>query len=700
MENQLRYFFNPRGVALIGASSNPAKLSNGVLVNMMQYGYTGKIYPVNPGSKEILGLPCFSDISSVPDPVDLAVVMLPSNAVLSTLEACGKRGLQAVTVISGGFREVGAEGEQLERQCVEVAKHYGMRVVGPNCVGTADFHSGLNTTFIRGVPDKGGIAFISQSGAVCGAVTDYVVGKGIGFSHFVSMGNEADVTETDLIEYFCDEPNTRVIVAYVEAIQDGQRFIKMAKEVSRVKPIVLLKAGHSDAGARAVSSHTGSLAGSYAAYQAAFKQAGVIEVATVEELFNISMALANQPLPKGKQVTIITNAGGPAALGSDSLSMNGLGLAYLTDETRSYLRSHLVPSAQVSNPIDMLGGATAEDYALALEAALKDENVDIAYPVNVPTSIVNPVDIATAIGKTAQGSKKPVICCMMGDASTHEARNVLHQAGVPMYIFPEHAGPVLKAMIEYGEWQKSKVESAMTPSGIDTKKASEVMNRKGVGNNLGEAYIRPLLTAYQIPIIKGEDARSAEEAVNIAGKIGFPVVMKIISPDILHKSDAGGIQLNLGDAKSVKLGYETIMKNCAAYRADARLEGVLVEAMAPKGQEVIVGMKRDPQFGPLVMFGLGGIYVELFGDVAFCVAPMTEMDARKMILETKAGKLLAGMRGQKEADVEGVVDCILRLSQIAVDFPEIEELEVNPLLVLEKGKGVIALDARAILKAG
>jgi acetate---CoA ligase (ADP-forming) len=698
MENKLRYFFNPRGVALIGASSNPAKISNGVLVNMIQYGYAGKIYPVNPGSKEILGLPCYADISSVPDPVDLAVIMLPSTVVVPTLEACGKRGIQTVVVISGGFREVGAEGEKLEQQCIEVVKRYGMRLVGPNCVGTADFYSGLNTTFIRGVPDKGGMAFISQSGAVCGAVTDYVIGKGIGFSHFVSMGNEADVNETDLIEYFRDEPNTRVIVAYVEAIQDGQRFIQMAKEVTKVKPIVLLKAGHSDAGARAVSSHTGSLAGSYSAYQAAFKQAGVIEVSNMEDLFNVSMALANQPLPKGKQTVIITNAGGPAALGSDSLSVNGLGLAFLGEDTRSYLRSKLVPSAQVNNPIDMLGGATAEEYAMAVDAALKDENVDIAFPVNVPTSVVNPVDIANAIGKTAQGSKKPVICCILGDASTKEARQILHQYKVPMLVFPDHVGPVLKAMYDYGEWQKREPESIGVPTGIDHQKAIELVKGAGKTTNLGEAYIRPLLGAYKIPIIPGKEAHSAGEAALVASKIGYPVVMKIISPEILHKSDAGGIKLNVKDEEGVKLAYEAIMQNCSIYRPDAKLEGVLVESMAPKGQEVIVGMKRDPQFGSLIMFGLGGIYVELFGDVAFRIAPMTQGDAKNMIFETKAGKLLGGMRGQKPADMDGVVDCILRLSQIAIDFPEIEELEINPLLVLEKGQGVVALDARAILK--
>ncbi|NPV85579.1 MAG: acetate--CoA ligase family protein [Anaerolineae bacterium] len=697
MTDKLINFFKPRGVALIGASSNPGKLSYGILKNMISYGYQGSVYPVNPGNQEILGLKCYPSISEVPDPVDLAVVILPAPAVPEVVEACGQRGLQAVNIISGGFREVGAEGYELEKRCLEIASRYQMRLIGPNCVGTMDLYSGLNTTFIRGVPDTGSIGFISQSGAVCGAVVDLVAGKGIGFSYFVSMGNEADVTETDLIEFLNKDENTRVIAAYVEAISDGPRFIRVASQVTRHKPIVILKAGHSDAGARAVSSHTGSLAGSIAAYDAAFRQSGVIVANTVAELFDISFALSVQPLPVGNRVAIVTNSGGPAALASDSLAANGLQLGDLSLDTKAKLREFLVPSAQVNNPVDMLGGATPEEYARALECVLKDPGIDTALVIQVPTSLVNPVESATKIGETAAKSEKPVIVCLMGDASIQEARNTLHRLKVPMYVYPEQAGRVYGAMLNYKRWLDTSPAGEMPGFSADRQMAQRQFDSVKAIKNIGEAHIRPLLQTYGIPLIPAELARSAEESVRHAEKLGYPVALKIVSPDILHKSDAGGIRLNLSTPQLVEQAYQEMMEKLAAAFPDARLEGVLVEPMAAKGHEVIVGMKRDPQFGPLMMFGLGGVYVELFTDVAFRVAPLNAQTALEMIFETKAGKLLKGVRGQKPADVEAVVDCILRLAQLALDFPEIAEVEVNPLLVFEQGKGATGLDARAIL---
>ena len=697
MDSSLSPFFNPKGVAIIGASASPSKLSFGILKNMTLSGFEGKIYPVNPKADEILGLKSYPDILSVPDPVELAVISLPVAMIAGVLADCGKRGVKAVVVISGGFKELGAEGEALENQLVEIAHQSGIRMIGPNCVGTMDLYSGLNTTFINGVPAKGGIGFISQSGAIAGGVVDFVKSKGIGFSSFASLGNEADITETDVIEYMGQDPNVKVIAAYVEMIKDGQQFIEIARKVSCKKPIVIIKAGKTGAGARAVSSHTGSLAGSYTAYQAAFEQSGVIEVQSVAELFDVACAFDFQPLPKGKRAAILTNAGGPAALASDSLASNGLQLVDLSAETVSALRKFLNPSAQVSNPVDMLGGAEPQEYRLSLENILKDPHVDIVFPILVPQALVNTVEVAKAILETSQKTDKPVITCIMGDDSVGDARLILHASRVPMFVYPESLGIVTGAMIRYAEWQKNEFEVPVIPANIDPHQAQTIFkNAKGQGS-MGESQARPLLQAYGIPIVQGGDAKTGVQAAKIADEIGYPVVMKIISPQILHKSDAGGIRLNLSSSSEVVQAFAEMTSQIAKNDPEATIEGVLIEKMMSQGQEVIVGMRRDPSFGPLMMFGLGGIYVELFKDVAFRVTPLTKHQVIEMIHSTRAEKLLSGYRGQPVADMEAVVDVILRLSQLAIDFPEIAEIEINPLSVFSQGQGAVALDARVIL---
>jgi acetyltransferase len=695
MQHGLTPFFAPRGVAIIGASATPNKLSYGILRNMTLYGFQGQIAPVNPKADQILGLTCYPDITSVPDPLDLAVIVLPAPAIPATLEACGQRGIRAVIIISGGFKEVGDEGAALEKQILEIAARYQMRLIGPNCVGTLDLYSGLNTTFIQGVPEKGGIGFISQSGAVGGGVVDYIRNKYIGFANFASLGNEADITETDVIEYLRQDEHTRVIAVYVEMIRDGQRFIQIARQTTPHKPIVLLKAGRTSAGARAVSSHTGSLAGSHAAYRAAFLQAGVIEAETVTDLFDISMALAHQPLPKGNRVAIITNAGGPAALLSDSLAEHGLQIADLEEQTRSALRGRLNPAAQVSNPIDMLGGAEPPEYEFALQQALADPNVDAAVVILVPQALVNPLEVAEKIVQVAAAHTKPVLTCFMGEWSIEKARQHLHSHGIPMYVFPEIPGRVLGAMLQYARWLNQPPFETVPLHGIDRNAAAQILAQAADQTALGEAQTRPLFEAYSIPLVAGETAHSPQQAAEAARRLGFPVALKIISADILHKSDVGGIRLNLNDPQSVEIAYQDMLSGIAARLPQARLEGVLVERMAEKGQEVIIGMRRDPNFGPLMMFGFGGIYVELFGDVSFRVAPLSRRDALEMIQQTHAGKLLSGFRGAEPGDLQAVVDVILRLSQMALDFPQIAEMEINPLRVFPRG--VLALDGRIIL---
>jgi len=559
-----------------------------------------------------------------------------------------------------------------------------------------NLHIGLNTTFINGMPEEGGIGFLSQSGAICGGVVDIVHGKKVGFSHFLSLGNEADVTETDIIEYLGADPRTRVIAAYVEQIRDGRRFLEVARRVSQIKPIVLIKAGRTSAGARAVSSHTGSLAGSHTAYQAAFQQAGVIEVQTFAELFDVALAFDTQPIPAGKNAVIITNAGGPAALASDSLSANGFTLGDLSEATRSELRAHLNPSAQVSNPIDMLGGAEPADYELAVRTALADPQIDAVIPLLVPQALVSPAGVAQAVVDAVRGAKKTVLACVVGDESVGEARLILQGNRIPMYTVPETMGRVLAAMRYYRDWRGRDHSLPAESHASGFARAEAYLKTQAGVSALGEAAARPLLEAYGFPVVQADRAGSAGEAARVAEKIGFPVVMKVISPDILHKSDVGGIRLGLNSAAEVETAYAAMLQGVAAKAPQARIEGVLIEQSAPHGQEVIIGMKRDPGFGPLLMFGLGGIYVELFKDVSFRVAPIGEQEALEMVQATRAGRLLTGFRGQAPADVAAVVYCLCRLSQLALDFPQISEIEVNPLQVFEAGRGVLALDARVL----
>jgi acetyl coenzyme A synthetase (ADP forming)-like protein len=698
MNGSLTAFFKPSGVAVIGASTKPNKLSYGIVKNLSRYHYRGAIYPINPNAQEILGLRCYADVRAVPDPVELAVIVLPAGMTLEALKSCVERGIKAVIIISGGFREIGETGKALEEACLRIAKRNGMRIIGPNCVGTMDMYSGCNTTFIEGMPEAGPIGFVSQSGAVCGGVVDLVVDKHVGFSHFASLGNEMDVSESDMIEYLGEDDNVKVIAVYVEGIQDGKRFMDVARKVSAIKPIVMLKAGRSEAGARAVSSHTGSLAGSHAAYKAAFEQSGVIEVNDIQTLFNVAWGLGCQPLPRGRRAAITTNAGGPAALASDSLAANKFTLAEVSRETQSNLREKLNPSAQVSNPVDMLGGAEPNEYDWSLQTLIKDDGVDVLLPILVPQALVDQVGVAQAFVDNAKRTNKTLLSCMMGDASVKEARALLHQNRVPMYQYPEEAGRVLGAMDAYSNYLHRKTPSMAVLPDIRKEEGEELIKKYIARDALGEVETRPLLQAYGIPVVPGDLARDAQEAVRIADEIGFPVVMKIVSKDILHKSDAGGIKLNLNGAIELKIAYDEMFQSIAAKLPEASLEGVLIEKMVPKGQEVIVGMRRDATFGPLMMFGMGGVFVELIKDVAFKVAPLSSDDISDMISSTYAGKLLKGFRGSAPADVIALSNVIARLGQLAVDFPELDEIEINPLLVFNQGEGVLSLDSRAILK--
>ena len=697
MPSSLTPFFDAKGVAILGASTNPKKLSYGILENLVSYGYKGEVYPVNPNATEILGRKAYASIADVPDPVELAVVVLPVTVIMETMREIGERGIKAVVIITGGFRELGEEGAKVELAVKELARSYGMRVVGPNCVGTIDVRTGLDSTFIKGLPQAGPIAFISQSGAICGGVIDLIINSRIGFSHFASLGNEMDVTETDMLEYFAEDENVNVIAMYVEGIQDGPRFMEVARRVSQKKPIVFLKAGKNDAGAKAVSSHTGSLAGSYAAYQAALAQAGVVEVETISQLFNVAWALGTQPLPAGKRVAITTNAGGAAALAADSLAFNGFELAKISPEIQQKLRTKLNPSAQVSNPVDMLGSVSPEDYIWSLGNLDADEGVDVLLPILVPQSLVDTLGVAKAWVEIGKQTNKTLLTCLMGERSTLESEQWLNMAGVPVFAYPDEAGRVLKGMQQYKQVLTKPPFNPIKARNIDHNKMAAALALANGARAVGEYETRIMLEAYGIRNVPGDLAMDVDEALMIADKSGYPVVMKIVSEDILHKSDSGGIALDILNPEQLRVEYDAMLARIAQIEPSARIRGVMVEQMAPKGLEVIIGMRRDPTFGPLMMFGLGGTMVELLKDISFKVAPLTSEDIDEMIENTLAGKLLKGYRGSAKADMKAVKETIARLSQLSLDNPAISEIEINPLIVYPEGQGAISLDSRAIM---
>ena len=685
----LEPFFNPRGVAVIGASRDPHKLGHGVVRNLIEYRYRGSIYPVNPVATEILGHACYPTIAEVPDPVDLAVVVVPAGIVADVLDQCGKRGIKHAIVVSGGFSETGPEGEAREVVLAQVAEKHGLRIVGPNCIGTIDTHHSVNTTFVVGMPQVGEIGFVSQSGAMCVAVIDWARGAGVGFSRIISLGNQADVNETEMLVAIAGDPQTRVITAYIEGVADGRAFMQAAEEAARRKPVVVLKAGQGASAAKAVASHTGALAGSAEAYDAAFHHSGVLRANTTEELFDWARALAWQPLPEGDRVAILSNAGGPAILAVDVIEAAGLRLAPLTDATREFLHPRLPAAASAENPVDVLAGSGPGTYAVALDALLSDPTVDAVIVIMAPNDWFLPASLAEVIAEAAEVHHKPVLASIMGLASVDQALTILHQRRVPNFAFPERAASTLAAMLARRRWLETPAELPVELTGVDQVAARAALDQ---GDFAG------LVAAYGIELPPTQMAVDANEAVRLAEEIGYQVALKLVSSDITHKSDVGGVVLNLADAEAVRAAFEAVITSARTAYPDATIEGVLVQKMVDKGQELIVGVRRDPQFGPLALVGRGGIEVELLRDVAMGVAPLTRSQAERMLDSTRTGVRLKGWRGSPPADRVAVLDAMLRLSQAACDFPEIAELEINPLYVLSAGQGAYAVDVRGVVK--
>ncbi len=692
---ELQQLFEPRSVAIVGASSKPGKVGYDILRNMVSSGYQGEVYPVNPHAEEILGRKCYPSLAHIDSDVDLAVIVVPAAAVLAVVEECGAKGIKTAIVISAGFKEAGPEGIERERKLAELSHRLGMRIVGPNCLGVMSTSNGLNATFAHGMPKHGNVALMSQSGALATAIIDWSIQQGIGYSKFVSFGNGVDIGPVDLLRAWEDDPETSVIVGYVEGLRNGPEFMEVARQVSAKKPVVIVKSGGTQAGARAVSSHTGSLAGSEHAYNAAFMQCGVIRANSVEELFDLAVAFSYQGAPRGRRVGIVTNAGGPGIMATDAVERAGLELAGLDPATISALRSQLPPASNFYNPVDVLGDANAERYGFGAEVLLKDSNVDAVVAVLTPQAMTQPVETATRLADAANASKKPVLSCFMGGDAMTGATALLNDRKVPNYPFPERAVQSLAKMAEYSEWRLEPPDEILTfKADAEIVKAAFAEARAEGRVNLGEAEARRVLQAYGLAIPESQLAQNAEEAADFAQKIGFPVVMKIISPDILHKSDIGGVRVGINDRQEAADAFELMMLRARRYAPEATIRGIFVQEMIRSGREVIIGSTRDPQFGPLVMFGLGGIYVEVLKDVSFRVAPFGEKHARRMIEEIRSTALLRGARGERPSDIEAIVECLLVVSQMVTDFPEIVEMDINPLKVGEPGAGAVAVDAR------
>jgi acetyltransferase len=698
----LNAFFTPRSIAVIGASTNTHKLGYAVLENLVNGGFLSderKVFPINPKSKEILDLPAYPSVLDVVDPIDLAVIVIPYQLVPEALRTCGEKKIPAAIVISAGFREAGMEGLEREQELVEITREYGIRLIGPNCLGVIDTITPMNASFSAGMPPKGPMDFMSQSGALGTAILDWAQAGRLGLSKFVSLGNKADVSETDLLGAWGDDSSSSVILCYIEGLPDGQEFIRTAREISKSKPIVALKSGITQAGSRAVSSHTGSLAGSEQAYQAAFNQAGVIRADSLEDLFDFALGFGYVKLLKGDRIAIVTNAGGPGILATDALERSGLKLARFDPERIRALEQFLPDAASAANPVDVLGDARADRYKFALEQVVSDPHVDGVLVILTPQAMTEIVETAEAVAEIASRVDIPLLACFMGEARVKAGVEVLGAHNIPNFAFPERAARVFQAMIKYRDYQLKPLPVFETIE-ADRLTVRETIDRVlGEGRvSIGDAEARSIITAYGMDIPPSEIAETPDRAVEIASEMGYPVVLKIASPDILHKTDVGGVKVGLGNPTDVRDAFELMTYRAQRYLPEARLWGCLVQKMVPPGLEILIGMNRDPQFGPLVTFGLGGIYVEILKDVAFRVAPYAREEVDEMLSEIRTSALLDGVRGEPPVDREAIIDALMRVGQMVIDFPEIAELDINPFVVYPEGQGGIAIDMRLILK--
>jgi acetyltransferase len=702
LPDMLDSLLRPKSIAVIGASRTPNTIGYQILDNLLRHGYTGAVYPVNPGAQAVHSIRAYPSVEAIPDEVEMAVVVVPKQHVCAAAEACGRKGVKALVVISAGFKEVGGAGVEREKELKATAAKYGMRLVGPNCMGVLNTapETSMNATFAPTMPPAGPVAFMSQSGAMGVTILDYAAEYGIGISQFVSAGNKADVSGNDLIEYWHGDERTRVILMYLENFGNPRRFTQLARQITKTNPIIVVKSGRSGAGARAASSHTGALAGADRAIDALMQQCGVLRAETVEEMFDLAMAFARQPIPRGNRVAIVTNAGGPGIIIADACEAHGLSVTELTQATRDLLATKLPEEASVQNPVDMIASATPQSYRMAVEAVLDDANVDAVIAAFVPPLGIRQEDVAEAIVDVAGGRRdKPVLAVLMGREGLPQGLAELNAAGIPGYRFPESAVRALAAMYRQSVWQQRPAGEVRTYD-VDRGAVERIIARAAEEGRekLTETEVMRVLEAYGIPVAPYRVAQTLDEAEAAAEELEFPVVLKILSPRIVHKSDVGGVYVGVEDGAELARAWVQLTQD-APRRAGITVgdvEGVLVQKMVTGGKETIVGMTSDPQFGPVLMYGLGGIYVEALGDVVFRVQPVTDVDARDMVRAIRGIKLLQGVRGEPASDLAAVEEAIARISQLVGDHPQIREMEVNPWLAFPQGG--VAVDGRISIR--
>jgi acetyltransferase len=688
----------PDSVAIIGASRTPGKVGRELVVNMIESGFEGSIIPINPSADQIMDLPCYPDLKTSGKKIDLSVIAVPTKFVKQAVYDSIEAGAGAVVVITAGFKEVNEEGAAEEHALAEYCKARNVSLLGPNCLGLINAHHKMNASFATQMPKEGGISIVSQSGALCTAILDWAKARQLGLSKLISMGNKADLSETDFLKAFAEDDETKVIVGYLESVDSGNQFIKAAEQAASKKPVVIFKSGVTSAGSKAASSHTGSLAGADVAYGAAFHRSGIIRADNFEAMFNYATAFAMQPLPKGDRVAIITNAGGPGIMAADAVEQCGMQVHSLESGTASALAAKLPAAASVGNPIDVLGDADPERYVDAVNAAQDDPETSAIVVILTPQAMTEPAETARQIAKCNRG-EKPIVACFMGGVDVMPGRDELVAHNLPDYTSPESAISALKAMWTYAKWL-NRPPRIVRRFPVNRRRVERIIQRhiRSGQYQVGEAAAKDILRAYDFDVPPGSLAIDVEQAIETAERIGFPVAMKIASQDIIHKSDMGGVKLNLANADAVRDAYDLMMLRMSQRAPDARIDGVYVEKMCPKGRETILGMPRDPQFGPMLMFGLGGIFVEVMKDVTFHIAPITEDEAMDMLKSTKSYALLKGVRGQASVDLTAIATSLQRISQLVTDFPEIVEMDINPFMVGQIGKPSTAADARITLK--
>lgn len=696
----LTKMFNPKVVAIFGASARKGSVGFALMDNIIGSGFDGIVYPVNPKRTNVLGVKAYKRIEDIPDKVDLAIIATPAKTAPAIVEDCGIAGVSSVLLISAGFAEAGEEGKELMNQIHTSIRKYNMSLIGPNCLGFIKPSIKFNASFASKMARPGKIAFISQSGALCTAILDWSIEQNVGFSHFVSIGSMMDISFNDLIDYFGTDSQTNSIVIYMESLKDARSFLSAARAFARNKPIIILKAGKSSEGAQAAMSHTGSLAGNDFVFDAAFKRAGVIRVDTIEELFNIAQALAMQPRPNNNRLAIVTNAGGPGVIATDTLIANGGKLAKLSDEIIEELNQHLSPHWSKGNPLDVLGDAGPEQYAKTLEVCAKDKNVDGILVILTPQSMTDPTAVAIELAKIEKKCNKTVLACWMGAEDVREGKKVLEQNNIPVYQAPEDAVKAFMVMYNYSRNLQilhetpSHIPSQFKPDKESNKKLIQTV-MKDNRSVMTEYEAKQFLDNYQIPVIKNGLASSEKKAIELAEEIGYPLVMKIASPDILHKTDVGGVILNITSKEEAKKSYNKIMKSAKEKKPTADIKGVFVEQMMKRKYELIIGCKKDPIFGPTIVFGMGGVAVEIFKDTRVGLPPLNMALAMRIIEDTKIYKLIKGYRGMPGADIQAIQFLLYKFAYLLMDFPQISEIDINPFGVDERG-GVV-LDAKVLL---